>query len=89
VASRILLSSPDEVIRLKTRVTVYEEELNKELTELKNLGNPDVSSIDPKLDPSFVGGFAINILLRIVDVNQKLLEAYREYTALLERIAPR
>ncbi|MCP8317624.1 MAG: hypothetical protein H3Z51_12320 [archaeon] len=81
-----IMSSPDDLTKLKTTVELYEKELRETVEFLKIISE----GIDPKkVDIKVLGGFGLEAFFRMVDLNNKLLNAYREYVQALEKIVPR
>ena len=74
------MSSPDNVARLRAKVEVYESELQETAKGL---------SYSPQGRDQFQQSMWAAALMRFFDVNGKLLNAYREYTRELEKLAPR
>jgi len=79
------MSDPDDLTRLKTVVEIYEKELQGTIMSVLKIGE----GIDPKkIDRKVLFGFGIDVVLRIVNLNNKLLNAYREYVQELEKLIP-
>ncbi len=68
------LSNPDTLARLKAKVEVYESELGEAQRFIQNIPN---------------GRSQMEAILRVIEINQKLLVAYREYAQELEKLIPR
>lgn len=82
------MSSPDDIIRLRTTVQLYERELKDITASLSKIGE-GIKAMEPKkVDENVILGIGFDAFLRIVDLNNKLLNAYREYVRELEKLTP-
>ncbi len=78
------MSNPDNLTRLRSMVELYEKEFQEAVNSFNNLGS--VVQKNPGLMKSeMFGGFGLpGDVTRIVDLNGKLLNAYRGYVKELE-----
>ena len=74
------MSSSDRLMKLKTTVEVYEKELQEAVKS-----NERLSGALPQTDT----GIFVSHLSRVIDLNAKLVIAYREYVRELEKLVPR
>lgn len=74
------MSDPDALARLKAKVEVYEAEL-VEVT--RQLGS------SPKNQTPTEQGVVAAMMIRYIDIEQKLIRAYQDYTRELEKLVPR
>ena len=80
----VFMSSPDELIRLKSKV----ETLEKEVEDDRKDSTKKLEAVLESTNPSDLS-FKIITLLDTMKLKDKLLEAYREYVTALEMVAPR
>jgi hypothetical protein len=78
------MSSPDKIIELKTKVQIFENELNPLLDGIEAIFGEAINKNDASKWATGIERLRIIIL-----TSGKLLNAYREYTKELEKVAPR
>ena len=70
-----------DVTRLKTIVETYEKELGDQINAFAFFGN----RVGPKdKDHAALSGMVIDNSVKVIELNNKLLTAYRNYTKVLE-----
>jgi hypothetical protein len=73
---------PDsDLANLKNSIIIYEKELEKETAFLKKLRQPENMIKDPEINAAILGPSAS----RLFDLYDKLLNAYRDYAAEIEK----
>lgn len=77
------MSGPDKLMKLKTTVEVYENELKEAAQAFQSL-----RTAAGQQSPTDAG-ILVAGLGRFFDINAKLVIAYREYVAELEKLVPR
>ena len=71
---------PDTVAKLKAKVEVYESELVEVTRQL---------SATPKNQTATEQGVVAAMMVRYIDIEQKLIRAYQDNTRELEKLVPR
>ena len=71
---------PDTVAKLKAKVEVYESELVEVTRQL---------CATPKNQTATEQGVVAAMMVRYIDIEQKLIRAYQDYTRELEKLVPR
>ena len=78
------MSEADNITKLKTTVEIYEKELKDKSTYISNL-----SKIDPPDISNPITLMVVNELPNVVEIYNKLLNAYREYVQAIQKYIPR